>query len=64
MKDRHYRFTIQLIGGKRHSVGIWALDKYVGKNRADFIRKKAAKLTVDKCRVVVQNKGFCDVYLR
>jgi hypothetical protein len=64
MKDRHYRFTINIIGHKRHSVGIYALDKYVGKNRGEFIRKKAAKMTTDKITIVVQNKGRVDVYLR
>lgn len=64
MKDRHYRFTINIIGHKRKSVGIWALDNYVGKNRADFIRKKALKLKSDKDRVKVQGKGHVDIYLR
>lgn len=64
MKDRHYRFTINITGHKRHSVGIYALDKYVGKNRGEFIRKKASKMVVDKIRIKVQGKGHVDVYFR
>ena len=64
LRDRDYRFTINIKGHKRKSVGIYALDKYVGENRGKFIRKKALKLKVDKDRVIVQGKGYVDIYLR
>lgn len=64
LRDRDYRFTISIKGHKRKSVGIYALDKYVGENRGKFIRKLALKMNVDKIKVKVQNKGHVDVYLR